>query len=112
MDTNAVYEFKQLEWEYFTPPRKNASDVYPVHAVSSFLLPQWIVEKRGAGIEIAEYPYHHTPCYQATMWWFNRGVQMVGLGEAQTVNQCIELVNERLFEFATLFLSKIEIQNK
>jgi hypothetical protein len=104
---NAAYGFRQLEWDYFNPvknerPRKIAAE-------SCFRLLDWMTEEKDCKITITEneysYPYK---IYTAEIWWFNRGVSLVSSKDrVETLNDCIDLANVRLFELATLFLGRI-----
>jgi len=102
---SAAFEFRQLEWEYFNPA-KISNSFQKIVAQNNFMLPEWIAEKRECSIDITEADYSWTgKVYCATIWWFNRGVSIVQSSEGcKTVNDCIDLVNFRVFELGTLFL--------
>ncbi len=94
-------EFKQLEWEYFTPPKK--SGISTVHAVSKMKLPEWSNEFRNIKIEISESHCSDKVSYFAGLWAFNRGIALVLPDECFSVSDCIDLCNTRLEEFASVF---------
>lgn len=102
---SAAFEFRQLEWEYFNPA-KISNSFQKIVAQNNFTLPEWIAEKKECSIDITEAHYSRTgKVYCATIWWFNRGVSIVQSSEdCKTINDCIDLVNVRLFELGTLFL--------
>lgn len=99
-----AFSFRQFEWDYFNPPKKE--DISIIVAESCFQLPEWINEKRNIRITITERKYSDTQLhYVAIIWWFNRGVSLVDSQDCvQTVNECIDLANKRMFELCTVFL--------
>ena len=103
---NAVYGFRQLEWNYFNPvknemPRK-------IVAESHFNLPNWMTEKHDCKITISENDYIRPyKIYTAEIWWFNRGVSLISSQDnVESIDDCIELANVRMFELSTIFLSR------
>lgn len=95
-------DFKQLEWEYYSPYKKENINV--VCATSYLMLPHWSNEKRNIKITIEEKePHFESKCYTATLWAFNRGIGLVFVDEAYSVLDCVDLCNSRLEEFASVF---------
>ena len=95
-------EFKQLEWEYFNPYKKE--NISTICAISRIKLPHWSNEKRDIKIMVEERePRFESKCYVATLWAFNRGIGLVFIDEAYSVLDCVELCNVRLEEFASVF---------
>jgi len=101
----AAYSFRQLEWDYYSPP-KISNSFRKIVAQHKFELPKFINEKRECTIDICEADYSWTGLvYEATIWWFNRGVNIVHSSEGiKSVEDCQKLVDERMFEFSTVFL--------
>lgn len=66
---------KQLEWDYFSPPKDNG--INKVFAIHNFKLPEWMREKNNCCIEIGEGYYWGDKWFIARVWWFNRGVSIV-----------------------------------
>lgn len=100
-----AYCFKQIEWAYFNP-HKLSNSFQKIVAQANFELPKWITEKRDCSIDITLVNYSWTgEVYEATIWWFNRGIKIVNSSEGiKTISNCQELVNERIFELSTVFL--------
>lgn len=95
-------EFKQLEWDYFSPPKKQ--DISKIHAETSILLPHWFNGAKQIQIQISEGTYiGNDLSYVAKMFAFNRGIELVFPRECFSVLECTELCNIRLEEFASIF---------
>jgi len=107
INTNTKLQFRQLEWDYFAKNEKDNRQV----AESRFKLPEWMVsEKKDCKITIRENNYvYNNPVYEAHIWWFNRGVALVSSADnIQNRNDCIDLVNKRIFELCSLFLDPVK----
>jgi len=103
----AAYSFRHLEWDYYTPP-KISNSFRKIVAQHKFELPEFMDEKRECTIDICELDYSWTGLvYVATIWWFDRGINIVCLSEGiKSMGECQKLVDERMFEFSTVFLGR------
>lgn len=104
---NTTFQFRQLEWDYFNPYKVEIPN--KIVAECKFKLPDWMTEKQDCKITICENDFSRSfRVYTAHIWWFNRGVTLVGpQDEIQNTNDCIELTNVRLLELCTLFLGSV-----
>jgi hypothetical protein len=96
-----------LIWEYYNTP-KISNTHRKIVAQHKFELPDFIHEKRECTIDICEVDYSWTGLiYEATIWWFNRGVTIVSSGDRiKTIEDAIEIVNTRIVEISNCFYKK------
>lgn len=92
----------KIEWDYCEKtPEIGRAWVYIV-ARHDFSIPSWMKENAKCRIEITtdkEESY-----YQSTIWWFNRGVQIVGKDEEiRNIFECVKLTDTRIDELFNLF---------
>lgn len=94
-------------WEYYNPS-KISNTYQKIVAQHKFELPNFIHEKCKCTIDICEVNYSWTGLiYEATIWWFNRGVTIVSSGDKiKTIEDAIKLVNTCIIQISNCFYNK------
>jgi hypothetical protein len=97
-------EFKQLDWDY----KHYVEYGREVWAIHYFKLPEWVNEERICKLKVYEYDSMcYGNCFTATLWWFNRGVQLVRASDmVKSLTDCQILAEQRLHEIFGIFLNK------
>lgn len=94
----------KIKWDFCEKTPEIGRPWVLVVAKCDFALPEWVKEKKNCRIEITT--DKDESFYQSTIWWFNRGVDIVAKNEeSRNMFECIKITETRIFELFNIIIN-------